>query len=461
MTDNESQPSAQIFSIPIDTDHGRGYLIYAPLKGIAFIANPALVNLIVKACERRQAVDRTADTDDRFLDFLYTLDFFTPEPVPGADNAGDNVSLDTVVLFLSNRCNLACVYCYASANSYAPRDMPPALAKAAIDHFIQTRSPSVETLTLAFHGGGEPTMNPAVLTGAVDYARGLCESRGLGLRLAGSSNGTWSDNLGRFMVENFDELSISFDGPPEVQNRQRPLVSGGPSFPRVKKNLDRLDRAGFNYGIRMTVTETSLDRMPESVDFICNNTGVRKIQVEPVFAEGRAIDNRLRITKPDRFIEQFRRAHAIARGHDVHLFYSGARPETITTRFCLCAGKAFVVTPEGDVTACFEVYGRNHPKSDQFIIGAHDGNGGFSFHRDRHMIYRQQCLANRPECRHCFCKWHCAGDCMVKTGDERTGQRDGVIATDRCYLTREITKYLIGQKIIDAGGLICTDTREI
>ena len=67
MTKN-NQILKQLFSIPLGKDK---YLIYAPLKRTAFIANPALVNAIIDRCQHSEA-----------LTFLEQINFFEPEQPP-------------------------------------------------------------------------------------------------------------------------------------------------------------------------------------------------------------------------------------------------------------------------------------------------------------------------------------------------------------------------------------------
>ncbi len=448
-----------IFSIPL-TDHDPDkYLIYAPLKGTAFIANPALVNILADLSNTPEKMTPKWPSDPRVRNFLLTLDLFSHETEAVVEESARNV--DTVVLFLTNRCNLKCSYCYASANQYVPSDMSEDLAAAAVrfvyTQVLQNRS---EQMTLAFHGGGEPFMNFAVMKSAVSCARRLTEQNKVELKIAGSSNGVWSETVCRYVLENFTEISLSIDGMSETQNRQRPGVCGTPSFPTVMKTVDRLDRAGFSYGIRMTVTDISVGKLAENVRFLSERTGARAIQVEPVFHEGRAVANHEARIVPEQFVEQFKAAYKIARNNGKHLFYSGARPEVLAKRFCLSTESAFVVTPEGDVTTCFEIHNRSHPLSDALMIGSYDGTN-FCFSKDRRQISEMQQVDSISSCRDCFCRWHCAGDCFVR----RENRLSGNMAPDgepvRCYLTREITKFLLCDKIVEAGGVICSDTWKV
>lgn len=437
--------SQQIFSIPLTPGK---YLIYAPLKGMAFLGNSALVNVLVEACQDPSGALQAADK----FKLLDQFHFFQPEPVPADDYQDKGVQYDSVVLFLTNRCNLQCSYCYASSGESPARAMSWEIAKAAIDHVwrgvMEHRLPE---MTLGFHGGGEPTLNWKVLIRSVDYARSLAEKNQVRLNVSGAFNGYWSKKVLDYIVLNFTDLSLSFDGLPAVQNAQRPAKGKTNSFTRVAATLKALDQARVSYGIRMTVTNEAVTRMAESVSYICDHFRPRKIQVEPAFEEGRALRNHSAIKNLRMFIDQFVKSYKIAEQHRIPLFYSGARLEVLNTRFCLAAYRALIVTPDGDITTCFETYGREHPLSRQFFVGRYQGGGKFLIEEEKLRRHFARTIQRIPYCERCFCKWQCAGDCAIKTVGRKNGGQFRPSA--RCLANQEISKFLILEKIRAGGGL--------
>lgn len=446
----------QIFSIPIDKER---YLIYAPLKGIAFIGNPSLVNAIFEHCQNIEEFSSTntnasPDVHNHLneLNFLYRLDFFRPESLPIDEYQGEGVKYDTVILFLTNQCNFRCSYCYASAGEYRAQQMPWDIAKASIDlimdKVIKNQSPS---MSLGFHGGGEPTLNWTILTRAIDYARSLAEKNNIPLHVKGSFNGYWSKKLLYYIIQNFTEVSLSFDGLPFIQNLQRPTKDNKDSSQRVIQTLRALDDGKLPYGIRMTVTNDSVPYLAESVSFICENFRPHTIQVEPVFEVGRARKNRSAIKDLDIFINQFIIGFKTAQKHNITLFYSGAQLDRLTQRFCLAACRALIVTPNGDITTCFEIFSHEHPLSCHFIVGNYKENGEFYIDEES-LQHHLRNVGHIPYCDACFCKWHCAGDCAIKTFTEKNNI--GFHPTERCFVNRELTKFLIANKIKESGGFI-------
>jgi len=430
----------QIFSIPLETDK---FLVYAPLKKTAFVANAALVNALHDRCLRGEAA-LPAQTDP--LACFEASGFFRPEPLPPDDFHSRGVSYDSLVLFLTNRCNLRCSYCYASSGEGPASRMPWETARAGIDfvlgEVIRNKAP---TFSLGFHGGGEPTMNWPVLTRSVEYARQQTDKFRIPLQLSGSFNGYWRKPVRDFMVRNFTEISLSYDGLPSVQNRFRPAAGGRASFPLVRKTLQALDEATISYGIRMTLTDESLPLFPKSIAFICKNFRPRTIQAEPAFREGRAKRNGLTVTNPEIFVDRFMDALRIAESHGVTLFYSGARLDSLSRRFCLAACRALVVTAEGAVTTCFETYGHGHPLSNKFVVGRYEGRGRFVIDDKKRRDHFARTVDRIPFCDGCFCKWHCAGDCAIKSVADGN---DGLYEPgSRCRVNQELTKRLLLDRI--------------
>ncbi len=448
----------QIFSIPLGDD---SFLIYAPLKRTAFIANSALVNDIVKKCGDKggspELKNRQNSSSDAVNpDILEELNFFVPEPYPVDDFHTNGIHYDSVVLFLTNECNLRCKYCYASAGEHPVRQMEWETAKAGIDNiFTGIRTNNLRHAALGFHGGGEPSMNLPLLKKSVEYFKNLAAENNISYEIAGAFNGFWNSSVREFIINNFTDLSISFDGLPEIQNLNRPAKGGKGSFTKVSETLKELDKAGFKYGIRLTATDETLHSLYDSVSFICDNYKPYKIQVEPAFDEGRAIVNNSTLSNPDEFIRLFIKSYRTAVEKNIDLFYSGARLNVITQRFCLAACRALVVTPDGDVTTCFESFGKEHPDSDLFFVGRYGGNGKFIIDNDKLKKHYSRTVDNIKFCSDCFCKWHCAGDCAVKNIAVSKGEL--LKPGSRCYINQELTKFLIMERIAKSGGFIWSE----
>jgi uncharacterized protein len=417
--------------------HGR-YLIYRPLKRLAFIGNLALVNYL------RARVAAPAETPVLpEVEMLAEKTGFWEPAVPPEAGLVENLRPTMAVLLMTNRCNLACTYCYAAAGSKAPIDMSWPMARAVIDAAVENaRNNGDARFGLSFHGGGEPTLNWSVLRRAVSYSRALPLSCEVSL----ASNGVWSSRTTDFICRNIDSVTLSFDGVRSVQDSQRPCRSRRSSFDAVLRSIKALDAAGVRYGIRMTVTPAAIDRLPESVEFLRHETGVRAIQIEATFTVQRGVYADLSKEDGARFVDAFLQAARIAADYDVFVAYSAARPWVIAHAFCLASTQSLIATPEGRLVACFEVAGDGHPYADEFSIGRVTPNG-IELDRAAYKRFQKRQETRRTLCRECFCYWHCCGDCasraMVSTAPNSV----------RCHINREITKAIIAGSIEREGGV--------
>ena len=181
------------------------------------------------------------------------------------------------VLLMTNRCNLGCTYCYANAGKRPPRDLSLPIATRVIDAACENaQAAGEESFSLAFHGGGEPTVHWTVFTHAVAYAR----RKPIPCHVSLSTNGVWTPAQRRFILDQVQNVSLSFDGIQDVQDQQRPRSDGTGSFATVMESIRALEDAGLAYGIRATAPAETLHRLPECVAFLCDQTKAQAIQVE-------------------------------------------------------------------------------------------------------------------------------------------------------------------------------------
>lgn len=428
---------SQLIDVHFIPFNGR-YLVYRPLKRLAFIGNRALVNYL----RGRAAAPDTTPVHADVEMFLHRTGYWEPAVPPDAANPSA-LRPTMAVLLMTNRCNLACTYCYAVAGSQSPTDMPWHMARAVIEAAADNaRTNGDARFGLSFHGGGEPTLNWSVLKAAVAHAR----AQSLSCDISLASNGVWSQRTRDFICRNIDSVTLSFDGIRTVHDVHRPRRSGRGSFEAVLRSIRALDAAKVTYGIRMTVVPAALDQLQEGVRWLCHETGVRTIQIESSFTVARGVYADPSAEDGARFVTAFLQAARIASDHGVFVSYSGARPWVIAHRFCLAPTQALIATPEGRLVACFEAVGDGHPYAREFTIGRVTSNG-VEHDSDAYNRFQLRQEARRKACDECFCYWHCCGDCASRA------MVSSAPASIRCYINREITKAMITSRIDRAGGV--------
>ena len=430
-----------IHIIPIDNGSDADKcIVYRPLSGLAFVGNGAMAELAT-------AVSQPSNTPHHndAVTFLKTIGFMEPDPAPPPP-IESVFRPTTAVLLMTNQCQLRCTYCYAAAGEEAKESLTEELGRTAIDYVCQTalelERPQFE---VSFHGGGEPTFAWPVLQACIAYAR----QKPLPAKISLTSNGIWSPQRRAWLIENLDGLSLSVDGAPETQDRQRPFISGRGSAKMVMQTIADLDKRQFPYGIRMTAT-APWRHFPEDVRFLCAETNCRSMQVEPAFNTGRGGHGAGDEAGHRAFAGAFLAAYEIAVQNGRQLHYAGARLGVITRTFCVAPYNALIVNPRGELVTCYEITGGDHALAGMSTIGRVE-NGRVIIDEQARRRLHSLMAERRVACRDCFCYWSCAGDCYTRSFQN---QPDGHLVHGlRCQMNRTITREILLNHIAGSGGV--------
>lgn len=445
--------TTEVFAIPYE----QAYIIYAPLRRLAFAANAAAVDTL--ALLKSSNIPHPTEEQATFLHFLTTIGLTGTTgdaPIRGLNHPAYQPV--EVTLFLTAECNLRCVYCYARAGDLPTSRMSIETARRGIDYVVAN---ALERNTgwfgVNYHGGGEPTLNHAVLTASHAYASALAKQHGLRLYTGIATNGVLSPRGRRWIIEHLQGASVSLDGIPTVNDRNRPTVTGHGSGKLVLATLKAFDEANFRYGIRITVSSKTVDEMASTVRFILEQAKPQRVQIEPVYDIGRGEQSDLHVDS-SAFIQGYRAAQAIAEEKGVALRFSSARLDTLTSRFCSAYGEGFSLTPSGKVSGCYEVYDESADFAEDVIFGHFDDERKtYYFDLQKLQYLRQHDVTRQTWCNGCFAKWHCSGDCPNKACHAtHTGQFQGMPA---CEITRTLVLDQLTQKINEAGGIIWLGTQ--
>jgi len=424
-----------VFVIPFAENR---FIVYLPLSGILFKANTAAVNLFYKALAGDSMAQEKLSLSQDLVARIKKENTDHQTIVPGSVQFTPTM----VNLFLTTDCSMRCVYCYASGGE-SRINIKKEFVEVAISEIIKNakthKSPGI---VVNFHGGGDIAVVWPLLEEITCYIKDKARENHLNTEFSAGLNGVLSDYQRKWIIDNIQSITLSLDGDEEIQNRLRPMKNGHPSFDIVDKTLKYFDTHNYNYAIRTTVTADTVDHLDRIIAFICSHYTVKRIKAEPVYIQGRA--NRYNVSMPDeeKFIKNFLKAKKIAAGVGKELLYSGARFEILTSSFCKATGASFGVTPEGYISSCYEVLDKNDPASDIFFYGKIE-EGQIKIDQYKLDNLQKFIVTSKEKCRNCFAKFHCAGDCPVKsvlsTSDNKTSNY-------RCIINRELTK----QQLLEA-----------
>ncbi len=193
------------------------------------------------------------------------------------------IPLSTMVLEVAQDCNLACSYCYAQGGSYgrAVRLLEPETARQAVRKLVDD-SGDKETVTLVIFGG-EPLLNMAAVTAAVEEAHNLSREKGKRVFVSLTTNGTLlNPDIIEFLHQKRIAVAVSLDGPADLHDANRPDLNGYGSYTTITGNLTGLlQGATAAVAARVTLTPEQWPRI-EEVFFHLLELGFHEVGIAPV-----------------------------------------------------------------------------------------------------------------------------------------------------------------------------------
>lgn len=416
------------------------YLVYAPIKRVLAKINKDAVNIInfIKEHPNLEIDSGKNPNISSLLNFLNLSgladekEYLLP-PEPKA-----NLDPTEIILLPTYNCNLRCVYCYANSGDASRPIMKYEMARSAVDLAMENSiKKETRRVTLAFHGGGEPTLAWSLVTELINYAKAKANEKNIDLRSQITSNGILSNEQLEWIVNNNISIQISFDGPSDIQNIQRPMIGGEKSYSHVLRTIQFFNEKRHPFGIQTVITKYSVKRMVEIVDFFHKVSSIKELHFEPLFVCGRCIYSGWEEPSAEIFITEYLNAWKHAASLSIILRTSLSRLETLHSIFCGAVGQNFIVTPEGNITACLEVPSFNDKRSETLIYGSYNPEKkDFVIDKNKLIYLASRNIFNLPSCKNCFAAWHCAGDCLAKSLS--LGNMFDPTQTERCFIAKSL-----------------------
>lgn len=153
-----------------------------------------------------------------------------------------NNELAHLCLQVTQNCNLRCEYCVFSG-SYVNRvhtnkRMDWKVAKRAIDFLYEHSGNSDNEILIGFYGG-EPILEIDLIKKCVEYAKKTFRDKDVQFNL--TTNATLlNDEIIDYLFQSDFAITISLDGPEEVQDSHRVWIDGSGSFNKVIGNIEKM-----------------------------------------------------------------------------------------------------------------------------------------------------------------------------------------------------------------------------
>ena len=343
-----------------------------------------------------------------------------------------------LTLYLGNRCNLSCTYCFAapSGTPSLPLSWPAIrpVAESVLTNCVKRGIP----FATVFHGGGEPGLYPDLIATILDGLEQLAVARGLTVFRYLATNGVLPAARTRWLARRFDTVGLSCDGPPLFQTRQRPTSSGKPTSPAVERTAQIIRGERTRLHVRATITPLTMRHQADIVAYLCERLQPDEIALEPVYSGGRA-----GATTPwhredaEVFVTGFIEARALASRFGVPLRPSISRPSETHGPYCNVARNVLQLVPGGVASACFKTNATDGGPAPMTAISsdASDNNelalDGARIARIRHLLSRWP-----ARCQDCFNRFHCTLGCPDSCPLDPT---TASAADFRCHVAKELT----------------------
>jgi uncharacterized protein len=345
---------------------------------------------------------------------------------------------ESLTLYMNNACNLGCTYCHTDPSQRSAERLDLDVIAAAAPLVAESCRHKGRPFFGVFHGGGEPVLERERIDRALSILEAVAAEYDVDLLRYVATNGVMPAEKARWLARRFDLVGLSCDGPPDVQNAQRPRLDGGKTARIVERTGRILAEAGCRFHVRTTITSATLHRQAEIADYVCRTFAPDEIRFEPVYLGGRATAPAgPTVDQSQIFVAHFLEARALARRRGVLLTFSGTRPDALHGPYCHVFRHTLNLVPGGVATACFKLTEAAQVARKDVAIGAMDQKEAcFVIDRD-HVQALIRVLNQEPSrCTICFNRYHCARDCPDRGPLERT--LAGETAGFRCLAQKAI-----------------------
>ncbi|MDR1135204.1 MAG: thioether cross-link-forming SCIFF peptide maturase [Clostridiales Family XIII bacterium] len=330
--------------------------------------------------------------------------------------------IKALCLHIAHDCNMSCAYCFAGEGSFSGEKslLSVETGRKAID-FLLKQSGQRRNLEIDFFGG-EPLMNFEVIKALVAYGREREKLYGKHIRFTITTNGLLLDPMKElFINENMDNVILSIDGRPQINDAMRKTRSGGGTYNLVIDNYTRLAKSRDKmFYVRGTFTNRNLD-FSEDVKHLAA-LGFSKVSVEPVVS-GESSDYSIREEDLPRILEEYDKLADLCieyaeKGEQFAFFHFNidlSNGPCVVKRVSGCgAGTEYAaISAEGDIYPCHQFVGEPEFKLGNLYDFATDADDAADsgFNNLLYEFFNRAHIYNKEECKACWAKFYCSGGC--------------------------------------------------
>lgn len=378
-----------------------------------FIFDPTKLILYSDSVEKK-LIDQNIPNVDDYLESRWRL-----EKIPKSSIINQELHLPTEGgICLTYKCQLHCEYCSFKSTKYSRYQIQQQDINQFINYLIKNiiilnfSTNEKKKLKISFSGGGEPTFDWDKLKATVEYIKGQCKKHNIEYELNITTNGVVSSAQAEYIVVNFKDAMISFDGLPALQNQNRSNKSFL-SSDTVLNTLRVFDRSDIIYTIRSSVWQKDFHLLKNIAQFIYHEfNNFNTWSIMPVIPVGRAFEKNKRqsmFTYKENFVDYYFQTYEYIK--------SEFKKDNIKAPFInndlvgiFCGavyGEAPWLFPDNRILECLDA------KEESPVLGEiSEGKVKLkdNYHDTLFAVYREKFY----ECSDCLAYRFCKGGCPIK-----------------------------------------------
>jgi uncharacterized protein len=336
--------------------------------------------------------------------------------------------LQTLVMNLTNQCNLSCQYCYEfGADKVAtpegkPKFMDLPTAKASVD-FLLAQAEGRRSVHITFFGG-ETLMNFPLLKQVVTYATEKAAEKDCHIDFSLTTNATLlTPTIIEFLSENRIGVTVSMDGPKEMHDQLRVFSNGKGSYdiiaPKVRELIQNHRTRPITARVTLTAGVTDVVRIFKHLK---QDLGFHEVGFAPVTTSPNQL-YAINDTGMDSVLDQF---HLLAKEYLEYALrgesHGFSNVSDTLAELCQGVNKSHPcgaglglmgVGPSGDIAPCHRFV-----DSDEHALG--HISTGIDLAKQNDFLTRGH-IDSKYDCHTCWARPLCAGGChheaFVRYGD--------------------------------------------
>lgn len=210
---------------------------------------------------------------------------FDTEIQANESTAENKRAVERITLHVSNDCNLRCKYCFADGGSYKQTRRLMTIQTA--EDFVNFCHTHFDRIGEIVFFGGEPLMNVEVMEYICDRFKNYYkEDESLGMpRFCIITNGTlMTPRILEFIKENISFVTVSIDGPEEINDINRMYKDGAGSYQKIAKFIRTIrQETDVRIQYEATYTRAHIEAYYTPKDIACalkNEFGIKGLVIQ-------------------------------------------------------------------------------------------------------------------------------------------------------------------------------------